>query len=441
MVFIGGMQMELNVDIPAPFEELVNPTKQWRHIVLHGGRSSGKSTTVATVLVLQATAKPLRILCAREYQASISDSVHKLISDIIDKYKIPGWEVTREFIRNKNGSEFLFRGVRNNPQSIKSLEGIDICWGEESQAFSMESIDILIPTVRKPGSYFIWTLNRRTQNDPIWERVASNPDERTYVRKINSDEIESLLSPEIIFEREKMKKENPELWLHVWQGEPLSATTGSIYGKQLAQAREDGRIGKVPYDGSAPVYAALDLGVSDSTAICFFQTVGQEIHFIDFYESCGEDLAHYINVMANKPWEYRQIFLPHDARARELQTGKSREEFFNDHGYNNVTILRPSKLVLGQDDINLTARPKFSRCWFDEEKCARLLECLAAYCYDYDEKNKLLKDRPRHDWASHGADAFMYSLIAETEQIEAQTKVNFKVFVPKAFSGEQTTGF
>ena len=433
--------MEISIDVPAPFVELFEPSKNWRHIAYFGGRSSGKSTTVALALVAKATSTPLRILCTREFQASLNDSVYKLLADTIDKYKFPNWTIGREYIRNANGSEFLFAGVRNNVQSIKSMEGINVCWGEEASTFSAESLDVLIPTIRKPGSYFIWTFNRLTAQDPIWEKICRNPDERTYVRKVNSDEIEQLLSPEIIFEREKMRKENPELFAHVYLGEPLTVASGSIYGKQLAQAREDGRIGKVPYDGSAPVYAALDLGVGDSTAICFFQTVGQEIHFIDYYESAGEDLAHYINVLANKPWEYRQIFLPHDARARELQTGKTREEFFRDHGYANVTILRPSSHAFGQDDINMTARPKFSRCWFDQEKCARLLECLAAYHYEYDEKNKLLKDRPKHDWSSHAADAFIYSLIAETEQVEVQTKVNFKVFVPQAFSGEQSTGF
>lgn len=433
--------MQGEVAIPDAFEELVAPTKNWRHIVFHGGRSSGKSTTVATVLAVLASQKPLRILCCREVQNSIADSVHKLLADMIQKYNLPGWEVGREYIRNRIGSEFIFKGVRNNAQSIKSLEGIDICWVEEAQSVSMESIDILIPTIRKAGSYFIWTFNRLTENDPVWERIAGHPDERTFVRQINSNEIESLLSPEVIHEREKMRKENPELFAHVWLGQPLTVTTGSIYGKQLAQAREEGRIGSVPYDGSAPVYAALDLGVGDSTAICFFQTVGQEIHFIDYYESCGEDLAHYINVLSNKPWEYRQIFLPHDAKARELQTGKTREEFFRDHGYANVTILRPSSHTFGQDDINMVARPKFSRCWFDEKKCARLLECLAAYHYEYDDKNKLLKDRPKHDWSSHAADAFIYSLIAETEQVEVTARIEFKTFTPKAFSGEQTTGF
>lgn len=433
--------MEVQIDIPDPFIELVQPSKKYRHYCYHGGRSSAKSTTVATVLDAMTSGAPLRVLCCREVQNSIAESVHKLLADQISKYKLPGWEITRETIRNKNGSEFIFKGLRGNAQSIKSLEGIDICWVEEAQTVSMESIDILIPTIRKPGSFFIWTFNRLTENDPVWERIAKNPDDRTYVRQVNSTDVEALLSEEIIAEREKMRKENPELFAHVWLGQPLTVATGSIYGKQLAQAREDGRIGKVPYDGGAPVYAALDLGVGDSTSICFFQTVGQEIHFIDYYESCGEDLAHYIGVLANKPWDYRQIFLPHDAKARELQTGKTREEFFRDHGYNNITVLRPSSHAFGQDDINMTARPKFSRCWFDEEKCRRLLECLAAYHYEYDEKNKLLRDKPKHDWSSHASDAFMYALIAETEQVEVQTKINFRPFTPSVFAGEQSTGF
>ena len=159
--------MQAEIDIPDAFVELVQPTKAWRHIIYHGGRSSGKSTTVATVLAALATEKPLRILCCREVQNSIADSVHKLLSDVIGKYNLPNWEVGREYIRNRNGSEFIFRGVRGNAQSIKSLEGVDICWVEEAQSVSMESIDILIPTIRKAGSYFIWTFNRLTENDPV----------------------------------------------------------------------------------------------------------------------------------------------------------------------------------------------------------------------------------------------------------------------------------
>lgn len=434
--------MQVEVDVPQPFQELFAPTRQWRHYCYHGGRSSAKSTSVSTDVTVLATSKPLRILCCREVQNSIAESVHKLLADTITKYNLPGWEITRETIRNRNGSEFIFKGLRGNSQSIKSLEGIDICWVEEAQTISMESIDILIPTVRKEGSFFIWTFNRLTENDPVWERIAGDPDERTYVRQVNSDEVEKLLSPEIIAEREKMRNENPELFQHIWLGHPLTVASGSVFGKQLALAEEQGRIGDVSYDGSLGVYTSWDLGIGDSTAIWFFQvTSGGEIHFIDHYESAGEDLGHYISIIQNKPYQYNKHFLPHDANARELQTNMTRVDFFRNRGINNVEVLRPTKFTLGQDDISLVARPKFSKCWFDKKKCERGLDCLRAYHYEYDEKNRLLKDKPCHDWSSHSSSAFIYAMMAETEQIELQTHFNFKTFVPKAFSGEQTTGF
>lgn len=434
--------MQVEIDIPQPFEELFAPNKPWRHYLYHGGRSSGKSTTVAIYLVTLATSKPTRILCCREVQRSIKESVHRLLKDCIEKYKLSGWTVTDEVLRNKNGSEFIFKGLHGNEQNVKSTEGVDICWVEEAQSVSMNSIDVLIPTIRKQGSFLIWTMNRLTENDPVWERIAKNPDERTYVRQVNSNEIELLLSEETIAEREKMKKDNPELYEHVWLGQPLTANTGSVFGKQLALAREQGRIGKVAYDDSLGVYTAWDLGVGDSTAIWFFQvTTGGEIHFIDHYESAGEDLGHYISLVQNKPYQYNKHFLPHDAKARELQTGTTRVEFFNARGIYNVEVLRPTRFTLGQDDISLVARPKFSKCWFDEEKCQRGLECLRAYHYEYNDKNKLLKDTPCHDWASHSSSAFIYALMAETENVSVAAKINFKTFTPQAFQGEQSTGF
>ena len=418
--------MEIEIDIPEPFSELFQLSKPWRHIVYHGGRSSAKSTTVAIGLAVLASSKPSRILCCREVQNSINESVHKLIADTIQKYNLPGWEITREAIRNRNGSEFIFKGLRGNAQSIKSLEGVDICWVEEAQTVSMESIDILIPTIRKPGSYFIWTFNRLTENDPVWERIAGKPDERTYVRQVNSDEVEGLLSPEIIAEREKMRQENPELFEHVWLGQPLTSKTGSVFGKQLALAREDGRITGVPYDGSAPVYTAWDLGIGDCTAIWFFQVIGREIHFIDHYENSGEDLGHYLAVLRSKPYNYATHYLPHDAKQRELQTNKTRVEFFTENGFANVSVLRPTNFTPGQDDIDMIARPKLSLCWFDADKCKRGLECLRAYHYDYDEKNRILRAKPVHDWSSHSSSAFIYALMAVSETLTSHT-VKIKV--------------
>ena len=426
--------MQLKIEVPKEFKVLFDLDSDLRHIVLYGGRASGKSTSVALSLLILGMNKKLRILCTREVQNSIADSVHKLLSDLISKYKLNTWEVQKDIIRNKQtGSEIFFKGLHNNSQSIKSIEGIDIVWVEEAQSVSADSINTLVPTIRKTGSRLIWTFNRLTENDPVWELIVKKADDRTFVQRINSDAIESLLSKEIIEEREKMRIDNPEMFEHVWLGEPMTAKTGSVFGKQLAQARNEGRITKVPYDASTGVYTAWDLGIGDSTVIWFFQVVGREIHFIDHYEGSNEDLGHYISYIQNKPYQYTTHFLPHDSKARELQTGMTRVEFFNNHGIYNIEVLRPTNFSLGQDDIDLVARPKFSLCWFDEEKCQRGLECLRAYHYEYDEKNKLLRNKPEHDWSSHSSSAFIYALMAKTEQLDVKLRVKFKSYTPKAF--------
>ena len=429
------MPKKANLVIPEPFKELFQPSQQWRHLVYYGGRSSGKSTQVGTSILVRGASERRRTLCARETQNSIAESVHQLLRDLIAKYEfLQTWEVQKERIRNRvTGSEIYFKGLHNNTQTIKSFEGVDECWVEEAQSVSLESIDTLVPTIRKEGSQIIWTFNPLTEVDPVWERIVMQKDENTYVRKVNSEEVEMLLSKEVIDEREKMRANNPDLFRHVWGGEPLTSRTGSVFGRQIAKAQQDGRIGSVPYDESAGVYTAWDLGVSDSTVVWFFQVIGKEIHFIDHYESSGEDLGHYISVVLNKPYRYTKHFLPHDAKQRELQTNMTRVDFFARQGIHNVEVLRPTNFSLGTDDINLIARPKFSLCWFDAEKCERGLKCLKAYHYEFDEKNNMLKSKPEHDWSSHSASAFIYALMADYEEIEQPQSMNLKTFVPKEF--------
>lgn len=429
------MGKTIDLTIPEQYKELFQPSKQWRHIVYKGGRSSGKSTQIAISRLIKGSHKKLRGLCTREIQNSIQESVYKLLCDEIDKLGLNDWQKFNDKLLNKRtGSEIFFKGLHNNIQSIKSIEGIDWCWVEEAQSVSADSITTLVPTIRKEGSELIWSYNPLTEHDPVQELIVDKADERTYVAHVNSDAIEGLLSKEIIAEREKMRVDNPDMFAHVWLGQPLTSKTGTVFGKQIAQAEIDGRIGSVPYDASAGTYTAIDLGIGDSTAIWWFQMVGQEIHFIDHYESSGEELGHYISIIKNKPYNYTTHFLPHDAKQRELQTGMTRVEFFENNGIHNIEVLRPTNFQLGQDDINMIARPKFSKVWIDRDKCERGLKCLRAYHYEYDEKNKLLKDKPEHDWSSHSSSAFIYALIAAQESAEAQAvNVQFKTFVPKEF--------
>lgn len=221
--------------IPAEFARLLD--SDWREAIVEGGRYSLKSHTVARIALIRAMQRPYRVLCGREFQNSINESVHQLLADLIDYYGLSMFEVTRDSIVNRlNGSDFIFKGVRHNSQSIKSIEGVDLFWGEESQTFSKESIDIITPTVRKPGSQLIWTMNRLFELDPIYERLVIEPKPGTLHITANYDVAEKYgwLPPEIKAEIEWDKANNPDLYAHKWLGQPLAQVDNAIIGRAAA---------------------------------------------------------------------------------------------------------------------------------------------------------------------------------------------------------------
>jgi hypothetical protein len=183
-----------------------------------------------------------------------------------------------------------------------------------------------------------------------------------------------------------------------------AAVVGAYYGKHMAQAEKDKRITGVPYDPSARVWTAWDLGIADQTAIWFAQVVGREIHVIDYYEASGVDLGHYVRELVSRPYVYAGHILPHDAQAKELGTGKSRTEVLESLGLRPLEI-SPQHRV--EDGIN-AVRQVLPRCWFDAVKTERGVDALKLYRAEYDDSARVLKPRPVHDWASHGADAFRY---------------------------------
>ena len=193
-----------------------------------------------------------------------------------------------------------------------------------------------------------------------------------------------------------------------------AAIKGAYYAKEMNQADAVGRIGKVPHDKNADVFAAWDLGIGDMMAIWLGQIVGKEWHWIGYYENNGYGLDHYVDWIKNLPFNVNRHYLPHDANARELQTGKSRKEYLEGRG---LKCDAPEKAALVDDGIN-AARMRFNRFWFDEEACKRGLDCLRMYRAEFDEKNNTLKSKPLHDWASHGADAFRYGVMGAQEPRE-----------------------
>src|SRR3990167_3756104 len=214
------MENLITIEIPSEFKRLFDD--DWREAAIYGGRYSLKSHTVARTLLIRAREKKMRIGCFREFQSSIAESSHQLLSDLIKQYKLSDFSITDKAIVNKiTGSDFLFKGLWNNEQSIKSIEGIDIAWVEEAQTISRESLEVLTPTVRKPGSQIIYTYNRFSEDDPIHTRLVVEGRPNTLIINVNYDVAQKhgFLSAVIVDEIEDHKKNRPALFRHKWLGE------------------------------------------------------------------------------------------------------------------------------------------------------------------------------------------------------------------------------
>jgi phage terminase large subunit len=381
-----------------------------RYKVLYGGRGGAKSWGAARALLIQAAANPLRTLCAREYQNSIAESVHHLLQAQIDALDLNSfYEVQNNVIRGANGSEFVFAGLRNNVAKIKSFEGVDRVWVEEAQTVSKSSWDTLIPTIRKERSEIWVTYNPELETDETHQRFAIHPPAGAVVVKINWND--NPWFPETLRrEKDELRIRDPDAYQNIWEGNCRAALEGAVYARELRLAQAEGRIRNVPYDAAKPVHTFFDLGWADNTSIWFAQTVGNELRLIDYYSNNQMPIQHYIGVLQNKGYMYATDWLPHDAKAKTLATGRSVEEILLAAG-RKVRIV-PNLSV--SDGIN-AARTVMNRCYFDEQKCAEGLQSLRHYRYDVDGDTKQFSGRPLHDYHSHAADAFRYLAISIEE--------------------------
>jgi len=220
------------IDIPIEFKPLFDD--DWRESAIFGGRYSLKSHTVARYLLIKARENKTRIACFREFQNSIAESSHQLLADLIKQYEMNDFRVTDKSIVNIiNGSDFLFKGLYQNEQSVKSIEAIDIAWVEEAQTVSEKSIEVLTPTIRKKGSKIIYTYNRVLQEDPIHKRLVIEGRPNTLIINVNYDIAEKygLLPNEIKLEIEDDKLRRPSLFKHKWLGEPAVGLETKIFSE------------------------------------------------------------------------------------------------------------------------------------------------------------------------------------------------------------------
>jgi len=378
--------------------------KKSRYKVLYGGRGGAKSWGIARALLIKGAKDPIRILCAREFQTSIKDSVHKLLCDQIESLGLLSfYEITQTSIRGRNGTEFSFVGLKNNVSNIKSYEGVDICWVEEAQTTSRVSWNILIPTIRKEGSEIWISFNPELETDETYQRFVANPPADSITMKVNW--YDNPWFPDTLkLEKDALKTRDEEAYNQVWEGLCRQTVDGAIFAKEMQQAEKDGRICRVPYDATKPVHAVFDLGWSDSTAIWFLQFVGMETRLIRYIEDSQKTISYYLATMQTYGYVYDTIWLPHDAENKTLAAaGRSIDDIVRAAGYK--TQIMPRVPIL--DSIN-AARTIFPNCYFDREHTADGLACLRHYRYEVDPETGQFSRNPLHDHYSHGADAFRY---------------------------------
>lgn len=266
----------------------------------YGGRGSGKSHNIATALIMLSSRFKLRILCTREIQNSIKDSVHKLLSDIISGFDESGMFLVKldSIINIITGSEFIFKGLRSNPTEIKSMEGIDIAWLEEAQAVSKDSLDILMPTIRKEGSIIVASFNRNEEKDPIYKMFCDNADlSSTFMNKSTIDN-NPFASKTLLEERERCKRRSLDDYDHIWNGNPIKNKANRIIKREWFKFYRV--LPKLEYKIIVVDTAQKTKEANDYTVFQCWGVANNEIYLIDQYR--GKIEAPELRKIAKQFW-------------------------------------------------------------------------------------------------------------------------------------------
>ncbi len=388
------------IEIPQKLLPLFQPK---RYKVIHGGRGSAKSWSVARALVSIGATKPIRVLCARETQKSIQESVHRLLKDQIESLGLDQFYTIQENkILGTNGTEFTFAGIRQQGvANLKSYEGTDICWVEEAQVVTKKSWDVLIPTIRKPGSEIWVTFNPELDTDETFSRFVVRPPEESVIIEMNWQD-NPWFPPELDKERRQWLDRDPIGYLTTWEGKCRPAVEGAIYANEIEATQREGRIRAVPYDPQLKVHTVWDLGWNDSMSIICVQRVTSEVRVIDYIEDSHRTVDSYVMQLQERKWNWGTDYIPHDGAHRDFKSGKSTQELLQTLGRNVQVLARGNP----EEGIRL-ARMIFPRTYFDADRCTELVNHLKRYRRQINQVTQEA-GAPLHDEHSHAADAFRY---------------------------------
>lgn len=411
---------KLRIETAEVFEPLLEPA---RYKGAWGGRGSGKSHFFAGLLVEDSLREPsqsgegLRSVCIREVLKDLKESAKLLIEDKLSACRLgeaDGFKVYRDVIATPKDGLIIFKGMQDySAESVKSLERFKRAWIEEAQTLSIRSLALLRPTIRSEDSEIWGSWNPRRKDD-AFDKLMRGPNPPTGAVSVKANWKDNPWFPSVL-EQERIDclNNDPELYGHTWEGDYATVAAGAYYAKALAQAKQDGRIGRVAADPLLPLRAFFDLGGSgakaDAMAIWVVQWVGQQILVLDYIEGVGQVLAHYVNELRAKGYQRALCVLPHDGVVENNITGKRYEDHLRDAGFEVEVIPNQGK---GAASMRIeAARRLFPKISFNEETTEPGRDALGFYHERMDEKRQVGLG-PDHDWSSHAADAFGLMAIA-----------------------------
>ncbi len=405
----------LNLATAEVFEPLLAPA---RYKAAYGGRGSGKSHFFADMLIEDSLAnKGMRSVCIREVQKSLKESAKRLIDDKLAEHKLgeaDGFKSFREVIETPGDGLITFQGMQDHTaESIKSLEGYKRAWCEEAQSLSARSLSLLRPTIRAEGSEIWFSWNPRRKTDPVDAllRGQTLPTGASVVRANWSDNpwFPSVLEQE----RQDCLRDDPDQYPHIWEGDYATVLAGAYFARSLADARAQGRVGRVAADPLMAHRAFFDIGgtgaKADAVAIWIAQFVGREIRVLDYYEAVGQPLATHVAWMRSKGYEKANIWLPHDGETNDKVHDVSYASALREAGFAVEVVPNQGK---GAAAARIeAARRRFPSIWFNDATTQAGLDALGWYHEKRDEARNVGLG-PDHDWSSHGADAFGLMCVA-----------------------------
>lgn len=376
--------------------------KRFNVLVCH--RRFGKTYLVEREMVDKGLRNPLK------------NPQYAYIAPTYGQAKRVAWEYLKDFVRHIPGViineadlridiprpdrddkvRFILLGAEN-PDAIRGMYFDGVVMDEFAQCDPILWGQVVRPALsdRKGWAIFIGTPKGQNHFYDIFQQGLNQPD--WFVKVFKASETGVIDAEELAAARATMTEEEYE---QEYECSFSAALLGSYYGKYMNEMEQQKRICNVPYDRNAMVSTYWDLGISDTTAIWFLQVVGREVHAIDYLENAGVGLEWYVRELKEKGYIYEDHWIPHDGAARELGSGKTRQETLREMGMR--TKICPKQSVA--DGIH-AVRLLLPKMWVDKEKCKRGIDCLKNYQRKWDSKNKMFVDKPLHDWSSNGSDA------------------------------------